>query len=304
MTIINNKRERGFTIVELLVVIVVIGVLAAITIVSYTGITSKANTSSGQSYAASTLAKAGTYAADGPTSTWPTSFASLTSAASTTTYFLPAQPQDFTLLSNGVVGAPGRTMTTPFRALAGLTYNNDSLDYVLCGTSGTTTAPASYSAITIPSGVKIGYWDFLNGAINLTDNVAGVTTGNYPTGSSNPVACFKVGIGEAAAAVAKAIAADTTGGYYPYQNITATFTAGGTAAKLPTGVSVSNTTDPASAAAGLTGVHYQCLTSCNATMTGARILYWDYANAQISTTANAIYLGTATSGGSFVNSAT
>ncbi|MEI7689781.1 MAG: prepilin-type N-terminal cleavage/methylation domain-containing protein [Candidatus Saccharibacteria bacterium] len=44
MTKSINKSE-GFTIVELLVVIVVIGVLAAITIVSYTGITKKANSS-------------------------------------------------------------------------------------------------------------------------------------------------------------------------------------------------------------------------------------------------------------------
>jgi prepilin-type N-terminal cleavage/methylation domain-containing protein len=41
--------ESGFTIVELLVVIVVIGILAAITIVSYAGITSKATASSLQS---------------------------------------------------------------------------------------------------------------------------------------------------------------------------------------------------------------------------------------------------------------
>jgi prepilin-type N-terminal cleavage/methylation domain-containing protein len=38
----QNKYKSGFTIVELLVVIVVIGILAAITVVSYTGISQKA----------------------------------------------------------------------------------------------------------------------------------------------------------------------------------------------------------------------------------------------------------------------
>lgn len=45
------QKQKGFTIVELLVVIVVIGILAAITIVSYTGVTAKANTSAAQSNA-------------------------------------------------------------------------------------------------------------------------------------------------------------------------------------------------------------------------------------------------------------
>lgn len=44
-----NKNHSAFTIVELLVVIVVIGILAAITIVSYTGISQKATASSLQS---------------------------------------------------------------------------------------------------------------------------------------------------------------------------------------------------------------------------------------------------------------
>lgn len=42
----NNRtayRQNAFTIVELLIVIVIIGILAAITIVSYTGITQRAN---------------------------------------------------------------------------------------------------------------------------------------------------------------------------------------------------------------------------------------------------------------------
>lgn len=44
-----KKRQSGFTIVELLIVIVIIGILAAITIVAYNGIQNKANDSAVQS---------------------------------------------------------------------------------------------------------------------------------------------------------------------------------------------------------------------------------------------------------------
>lgn len=49
----KSIKKQGFTIVELLVVIVVIGILAAITVVSYTGITTKANTAANQQNASS-----------------------------------------------------------------------------------------------------------------------------------------------------------------------------------------------------------------------------------------------------------
>lgn len=41
--VMSRKQTDGFTIVELLVVIVVIGILASITIVSYSGIRERAN---------------------------------------------------------------------------------------------------------------------------------------------------------------------------------------------------------------------------------------------------------------------
>ena len=46
MSLANIKtKNQGFTIVELLIVVVVIAILAAITIISYAGITARANES-------------------------------------------------------------------------------------------------------------------------------------------------------------------------------------------------------------------------------------------------------------------
>jgi prepilin-type N-terminal cleavage/methylation domain-containing protein len=43
MVMFRSKRTKGFTIVELLIVIVIIGILAAIVVVSYTGVQQRAN---------------------------------------------------------------------------------------------------------------------------------------------------------------------------------------------------------------------------------------------------------------------
>lgn len=67
MSLINTKltnQERGFTIVELLIVVVVIAILAAITIVSYNGITNRANASSAKSVAATVQKKIELYNTD------------------------------------------------------------------------------------------------------------------------------------------------------------------------------------------------------------------------------------------------
>ncbi len=68
---LHSFIARGFTIVELLIVIVIIAILAAITLVSYNGITNKANNSAVQSDLASTYKKLAMYNSE--FGTYPTS---------------------------------------------------------------------------------------------------------------------------------------------------------------------------------------------------------------------------------------
>lgn len=60
----NQRTQTGFTIVELLIVIVVIGILAAITIVAYNGVQGRANDTAIQSDLANIAKKLELYKAD------------------------------------------------------------------------------------------------------------------------------------------------------------------------------------------------------------------------------------------------
>jgi len=124
-----KAKDQGFTIVELLVVIVVIGILAAITIVSYTGITARANTSANKQNASSVVAAAQTYYADNSSVFPATSGTSATVLAA-------------------FVGGNGNVAKLP----AGLTITNATV---------TSTNPSYLSyRLKGTTGICVGYWDF------------------------------------------------------------------------------------------------------------------------------------------------
>ena len=87
---VRNERAAGFTIVELLIVVVVIAILAAITIVSYNGIQQRATASSLQSEVSQALKKVESLKTLSGTDTYPTSQANAglsTSGSGVLSYF-------------------------------------------------------------------------------------------------------------------------------------------------------------------------------------------------------------------------
>ena len=66
------NRQKGFTIVELLIVIVVIAILAAITIVAYVNISNRAESSTAKANAEAVQKVAEAYAADDANTGYPT----------------------------------------------------------------------------------------------------------------------------------------------------------------------------------------------------------------------------------------
>jgi prepilin-type N-terminal cleavage/methylation domain-containing protein len=153
--ILNNiktrQKDSGFTIVELLVVIVVIGILAAITIVSYSGITARANSKSDASNASSVLSAAQVVYAN--TGAYPA-----TNASTTTT---------LNALNAGDAKVPSGILVSNAQEVFGSTIR-----YIV-GTNGT--------------GICVGYWDYSSGAQFLFGGTA--TADTNPAGAGAAANC-------------------------------------------------------------------------------------------------------------------
>jgi len=160
----NKSLRSGFTIVELLIVIVVIGILAAITIVAYNGVQNRGKTASGATAAENATKKAEAYNAE--TSGYPAQASTLTGAASTTTYQLTGVTINGTALS----AAPTDPAT---------------LNFYRCGTN-TTAAATTLATVTVITGSQFRYWDYVN-STTIIDS-AGQTSGTSPAGYA--VTCY------------------------------------------------------------------------------------------------------------------
>ena len=136
----KQTKSRGFTIVELLIVIVIIAILAAITIVAYNGITNRANQSSAKAAANSAIKKIEAYNADdqGGNGAYPQTTSTLTAAAATTTYQLTGVT--FASDASKPTGAP--TTTTPSAGQG----------------------PSRLLFFTCTAGSAVAYWDYTSAA--------------------------------------------------------------------------------------------------------------------------------------------
>lgn len=164
---VTKNKLKAFTIVELLIVIVIIGILAAITVVSFTGITAKANTASEQSAANAVISKALVYKAS--TGNYPLKLGTLTALAS-------SDPANLT----GVTSAPS------LAAAPASPYN--SVKYQLCGTKSGNLAITSYAtdvstdsgvtqvSTTTLTGIIATFWNFNTGALDNSIYDGNITT--------------------------------------------------------------------------------------------------------------------------------
>ncbi|MES2630504.1 MAG: prepilin-type N-terminal cleavage/methylation domain-containing protein [Patescibacteria group bacterium] len=152
------QSQDGFTIVELLIVVVVIAILAAITIVSYNGITSRANASSAASNAETVLKVAEAYNADG--SVYPTTKAMFTSGYTDTTVTTAASklPTSITLQSATITAGSALSVVTAATRLV-TASNGTSTVEVYAG------FPTAVS--TVSNGGVIITWDYGTGAAQL-----------------------------------------------------------------------------------------------------------------------------------------
>lgn len=147
---LKQTKSQGFTIVELLIVIVVIAILAAITIVAYNGVQNRARTSSAQSAANTIQKKLEAY--NSVKGTYPASGTSL------------ATQMNATDVAEANLSGSGITIVGTSANLSGATSKEKTVQVEVCPAASAT-------------GYRITYWDF--GANAAATSITGGTTCTY-----------------------------------------------------------------------------------------------------------------------------
>lgn len=150
--ILSSDKQKGFTIVELLIVIVVIGILAAITIVAFNGVQNRSYKSAAQSDIASFKKKLELFKIDAADGLYPTTPPASIGLGFTKDAYQTGRNNvyyctslDRTEYALGVAVKPGNTgfMTTSSGAVQDLSYGPG--DANVCGLVGR------------PNGSQMGY---------------------------------------------------------------------------------------------------------------------------------------------------
>lgn len=150
-----QKHKNGFTIVELLIVIIVIGILSAVVVVAYTGITTQARTSASLSTVDQVRAKA---------NLWNAAIGSYPDLAQLRTNTLAPTDID---TPGGASGPAEAKLPTPAMAI-GATIDETRAD------QGKTVYYTPCWNGTTFSGATISYWDF------VTSSAVDVDLGTCP----------------------------------------------------------------------------------------------------------------------------
>ena len=175
----RHKLNYGFTIVELLIVIVIIGILAAITIVSYRGITAKANESTIKADLANAKKQIELYKADH--GSYPTGLDSTTKCLTGTTGPSPDTRYCLKASSSGAYTLTGDGTTYA------LTLDQSTLTYHITEKDGPTLGSVTP---TLPDSdwITIGSQRWAKKNLNVGTRIAGAT--NQTNNSTTEKYCY------------------------------------------------------------------------------------------------------------------